>query len=94
MPALNAGLRDGAVATVSYLKPPSGAALAEPIVLQITVEGREYLDCSQRLRELRLLETGGQKFYCPIAVKRGRRSHYHRGATSTVLPIIPVFSPA
>lgn len=74
LPALNAGLRDGAVATVTHLRPPPSGAMAEPIILQITVDGREYLDCSQRLQELRLVETGGPELLCPMDLREGASS--------------------
>lgn len=52
IPAVRAGLKDGDVATVIYLKPPEGMPLAEAVVVQIRKGGRPLLDSTERGREL------------------------------------------
>jgi len=52
MPAVRAGLKDGDVATVIYLRPPQDMPLAETVVVQILKGGRPLLDPEQRSREL------------------------------------------
>ncbi|WP_448659806.1 hypothetical protein ACPVPU_04640 [Sphingomonas sp. CJ99] len=66
-PAIQRGLRDGDVARVTYLSPPASAWFQEPVVLQIADDRRAYLDCGQRLHELRLDPRGDAANGCRAA---------------------------
>lgn len=50
--AVRAGLKDGDVATVIYLRPPQDMPLAEAVVMQILKGGRPLLDPAERRRVL------------------------------------------
>jgi hypothetical protein len=59
-----AGLRTGDIARVTYLRPPEGAYLEEPIPLLIQVGDQIYMNCSRRVVALDLVSHAGRVGLC------------------------------
>jgi len=70
MPAIRMGLEDGQQATIVFLQIAAVDPWADPILLQIVVDGRDLLDCRERLRDLNLLQSERAGELCP-GVSRG-----------------------
>ncbi len=59
-----AGLRTGDIARVTYLRPPEGAYLEEPIPLSIQVGDQIYMSCSRRVAALNLVSHASKVGLC------------------------------